>query len=269
MAPRRLRVPTADGTELHVEETGEGPTVLLVQGLGYATWAWSRNVPALARRFRVVAFDNRGTGRSDKPDIPYTVELLSDDALAVLEAVGGVPAHVAGFSLGGYVALTLAIRHPDAVTSLVLLSTTCGGPDAEGVPESTRAAWLAASELDPAAYAREIMPLAFAPGWTEAYPGEFEELLEARLAYPTPVFAWRRQFDAGERFLETGVDATRITQRTLVIHGTEDRVVPYANAELLASRIPDCKLVRLDGAGHLAMIERADEVDDALGRFLA
>jgi pimeloyl-ACP methyl ester carboxylesterase len=269
MAPLRSRVAAADGTELYAEVTGDGPTVLLIQGLGYATWGWARTEPALAESFRVVAFDNRGAGRSDKPDEPYSVELLAGDALAVLDALGERPAHVVGFSLGGYVALTLAERQPDAVASLVLLGTTCGGPDATGVPETTLAAWLGAAGLEPAAYARETMPLSFAPGWTEQHPDEFEELLAARLAHPTPGFAWRRQFEAAEDFLERGVDPARVAHRTLVIHGTDDRVVPYANAELLASRLPNSELLRVDGAGHLALLERSEAVDDAIVRFLS
>ena len=267
--PLRSRVLTPDGTGLHTEVTGEGPTVLLIQGLGYATWGWSRTLPALASRFRAVAFDNRGAGRSDKPDVPYSVELLADDALAVVEAVGERPAHVVGFSLGGYVALTLARRHPDKVASLVLISTSCGGHGSFGVPRATRTAWEAASSLDPPAYARKTMPLSFAPGWVKQHPEEFEELLEARLAHPTPSFAWRRQFEAGERFLLEGLDPRTVTRPTLVVHGTKDRVLPFANGKLLASRIPRAELLRLEGAGHLALIERADEVNEAILEFLS
>jgi 3-oxoadipate enol-lactonase len=269
MEPRAARVRTADGAELHAEVTGDGPTLLLIQGLGYATWGWARTVPRLAGGFRVIAFDNRGAGRSDKPDEPYSVELLADDALAAIDALGERPAHVAGFSLGGYVALTLAQRYPDAVASLVLLGTTCGGPGSVGVPAATLAAWLGAAGLEPAAYARATMPLSFAPGWTDQHPAEFEELLAARLEYPTPPFAWQRQFEAAEQFLERGIDPASVAHRVLVIHGTEDRVVPYANAELLASRIPRCELVRLAGAGHLALLERPAEVNEALVGFLS
>jgi pimeloyl-ACP methyl ester carboxylesterase len=269
MSPLRPRVTAADGTELHAEVTGDGPTVLLIQGLGYATWGWSRTVPTLAGRFRTVAFDNRGAGRSDKPDEPYSIELLSDDALAVLEAVGEPPAHVVGFSLGGYVALMLARRHPDAVRSLVLLSTSCGGHGSWGLPRATRAAWEAASTLEPPAYARKTMPLSFAPGWAKQHPAEFDQLLEMRLVHPTPPFAWRHQFEAAERFLEQGIDPRTVAHPTLVVHGTKDRVLPFANGKLLAARIPGATLLRLEGAGHLALIERADEVNRAILEFLS
>ena len=263
-----MRVRTADGVSLHAECGGTGPTLLLVQGLGYATWAWSRQLPALRERFRAIAFDNRGAGRSDKPDVPYSIEGLADDALAVIEQAGDGCAHVAGFSMGGYVALTLALRHPEAVESLVLLGTTCGGPEATRVPETTLAAWHAASGLEPEEYARATMPISFAPGWAEEHPAELEELLSARLAHPTPAYAWARQFAACEEFLEHGVDPRAVTHRTLVLHGTLDRVVPYANAELLAARLPRCELRPLAGAGHLALLERPHDVTAAMLGFL-
>jgi pimeloyl-ACP methyl ester carboxylesterase len=269
MASQRSRVLTADGTELHAEAAGHGPSVLLIQGLGYATWGWSRTIPSLAVGFRVIAFDNRGWVRSHSPDEPYAVALMSDDALSVLETLGEQPAHVVGFSLGGYIALMLAQRHPAAVASLALLSTSCGGPGTFGVPRATRAAWEAASTLDPREYARKTMPLSFAPGWTKEHPDEFEELLEMRLPYPTPSFSWRHQLEAGERFLEQGIDPETVTQPALVIHGTRDRVVPFANGKRLAARLPNATLMRLEGAGHLALLEQPGDVNDAIVRFLS
>ena len=263
------RVRAADGCELHAEVEGSGPTLLLVQGLGYATWGWARQRAALARHFRVVMFDNRGAGRSDKPDEPYSIELFAEDARSVLEELGSPPANVLGLSMGGYVAQTLAASHRDLVSALVLVSTSCGGEGAVDVPDETKAAWARASGLEPREFARATMPLSFAPGWTDAHPDEFEELLAARLAYPTPAYAWRRQYDAAAAFLARGIDAAAIDQPTLVVHGTADRVVPYANAELLVERLPNARLLRLEGAGHLALIERADEVNAAIAEFLS
>lgn len=263
-----MQVRAPDGASLYAEVTGAGPTLVLVQGLGYATWGWERQVPTLAERFRVIAFDNRGAGRSDKPDEPYSIELLADDAHAVIEQLGTAPAHVLGFSMGGYVALTLARRHPEAVASLVLVGTTCGGAGSEGVPQSTARAWEDASGLEPGEFARRTMPLSFAPGWVEAHPAEFEHYLAARLAHPTPPFAWRRQYDACEELLARGVDIDAIAVPTLVVHGTADRVVPFANAALLLARIPGARHVALDGAGHLALLERPDDVNRAILEFL-
>jgi 3-oxoadipate enol-lactonase len=262
------RVTAADGISLHAEVEGTGPTVLLVQGLGYATWAWARQLPALSTRFQTVVFDNRGAGRSDKPNAPYTIELMAQDAGTVVRQLGSVPADVVGFSMGGYIALTLASVHPDAVRSLVLIGTSCGGSGSVGVPEATREVWKGAAALSPAGFARATMPLAFSPGWVDDHPDEFEELLSARIEHPTPASTWRRQYEACEAFLAQGIDIGSIPHPTLVVHGTADRIVPYENAELLERRLAKCELARLDGAGHLALIERADEVNRLVVSFL-
>src|SRR5215208_4621752 len=121
--------------DLHVEEHGSGDTLLLHQGLGQGSWAWRYQVPVFAQRFRTIAFDTRGTGRSRAPDEPYGIDALAGDAAEILD---GRPAHVAGFSMGGYVALTLALTHPQLVRSLVLAGTGAGGPDRVPRPAHVR-----------------------------------------------------------------------------------------------------------------------------------
>ena len=268
-AVRSQTVQTVDGVRLHVEASGVGETILFIQGLGYATWAWTPQVDALADRARAVAFDNRGAGQSDKPDGPYSIRLLAEDALAVLQQTGAGPAHVVACSMGGYVALTLALRHPRAVRSLALISTSAGGDEASGVPEQTLTAWRSAAGVSAEEFARRTMPLSFAPGWADAHPSEFDRWLQARLAHPTPPAAWKAQFDASARFLAEGLGPGPIPHPTLVIHGTEDRVVPYANARPLVERLDDARLVTLRGAGHLCWLEQSDAVNDLLAEFVA
>lgn len=265
-------VTTPDGISLYVESRGTELTsepVLLIQGLGYATWAWAPQLDRLGEQLRLVAFDNRGAGRSDKPAGPYSIELLADDAHAVIESTGIGAAHVVGASMGGYIAQTLAARHPDVVRSLVLVATSCGGPGSIGVPDETLAAWQAASGADPAVFARRTMPLSFSPGWTDDHPAEFERLLAKRLRFPTPPEAWRAQFDASEAFLRDGLAAAHLEQPALVVHGTADRVVPVGNAALLMERLDNGRLELLDGAGHLCWIERPERVNALLAGFVA
>jgi pimeloyl-ACP methyl ester carboxylesterase len=263
------RTRTADGIEVHVESCGEGPTVVLIHGLGYATWAAAPLRAGLAPRHRFVTFDNRGSGRSDKPAGPYSIRLLAEDAASVI-AQAGAPAHLIGYSMGGYIALTVALRHPHLVRSLVLIATSAGGPESHGVPEETQAVWASAAALDdPAAFARRTMPLSFRPGWTDTHPDRFEELLRARLAHPTPVASWQAQYDACAAYLVTGVQASRVAVPTLVIHGTADRVVPYANARPLVAGIPQARLVTLPGAGHLCWFEETARLNALISDFYA
>src|SRR3954454_19964478 len=117
-----------DGARLYWEETGSGDPVLLIMGLGMNATGWWRTIPVLAGAgFRVLAFDNRGVGRSDRPPGPYSVPQLADDAVAVLDAAGIERAHVYGISLGGMIAQEIALRHAGRLRALVLGATTPGG----------------------------------------------------------------------------------------------------------------------------------------------
>jgi 3-oxoadipate enol-lactonase len=258
-----------DGTRLAVLEAGAGDAVLLIPGLGYAAWSFDRQVEALSGEARVLAIDNRGTGRSDKPAGPYSITQLADDAHAVLSDLSAAPATVVGTSMGGYIALTLALRHPEAVESLVLVATTSGGPGSCGVPEETLTSWAAAARLGVEGFARATMPLSFAPGWPEEHPSEFEDVLARRLASPTPPAAWRSQFDACAAFLEAGLPEGVVDKPTVIVHGTADRVVPFENSAHLARRIPHASIVTWEGAGHLCWIERHREFNDIVRASLA
>ncbi|GAA0903411.1 alpha/beta fold hydrolase [Virgisporangium aurantiacum] len=260
------QVTAPDGISLHAEGGGDGPPVVMVHGLGYASWAAEPIRPILSREHTFVTYDNRGSGRSDKPDGPYSIRLLAEDAVAVIERLCG-QSHLIGYSMGGYIALTVALRRPDLVSSLVLIATSGGGGHATDVPEQTRRAWDAASGLPPGPFARETMPLSFRPGWTDERPQDFEDILRRRLAFPTPPAAWRAQYGACADYLGSGVHVERVSAPTLIIHGTADRVVPLPNAFALVGAIPDARLCVLTGAGHLTWFEQPDRVADLISEF--
>lgn len=231
-------------------------------------WAWRFQVPAFAERWRTVTFDNRGTGRSFKPPGPYSIELLADDAASVLEVLGIQETHVLGLSMGGYIAQTLALRRPELVRSLVLCGTGAGEPTHEPIPSETLDRWLAHAHLPPEDYARATMHLSFAPGWAEENPDLYEELLDARLEFPTPPECWGAQYAACVRFVEAGAPVEQIRVPTLVVHGDADNVVPVSNGRALARRIPDAELVELAGHGHLALMEDPGRFNAAVISFL-
>lgn len=251
--------------KLYVEEHGDGHPLLLLTGLGYAIWSWQRQLPAWSQRFRCIAVENRGTGRSPKPPGPYSLEELADDAAESLE---GRRAHVAGFSMGGYIAQTLALRHPQLVERLVLVCTATGGPGHIQIPDATREAWESNAGRSPQDFARATMPLSFAPGWTEEHPQEFEQLLADRLEHPTPPECWQAQYDACWRFVEQVTPVEEIAAPTLVVHGDADRIVPYENGVELARRIPDAGFEPFPGAGHLLFIEDAPRFNAMVASFL-
>lgn len=249
-------------------DLGDGEPILFIPGLGYSSWSFTRQLGPLSSAARVLAIDNRGTGHSDKPAGPYSIAQMADDAYAALTQFSAAPARVVGTSMGGYIALTLALRHPEVVSSLVLVASTSGGRGSLGVPNETLRLWGGAATLGPEEFARATMPTSFARGWPDQYRDEYDELVALRLSAPTPVDAWRSQFNACANFLRSGLPAGAINQPVTIVHGTDDRVVPYENAAHLSRRLPHASVITLEGAGHLCWIERADVVNKIILRGL-
>jgi pimeloyl-ACP methyl ester carboxylesterase len=222
-------------------------------------------VPVLARTLRVITFDNRGVGRSRARVPSYTTEAMADDAVSVLEAAGIERAHVYGFSLGGMVAQQVALRHPVRVRSLVLGATHAGGPravrpDAEVIEFFRRRPSMPAGEA-----ATASVPFNYGPRCLREHPDRVAEDIRRRLAQPFPRRAYRAQMWAAALH-NTYRRLERIEAPTLVLHGRHDRMIPAANARILAERIPRAKLRILQDAGHLYSTEQP-EVDEDIARF--
>ena len=244
------------------ESQGDGSPLLLIQGLGYGRWGWEPVVPGLAARHRVVTFDNRGIGESDKPEGPYTAAQMAGDALQVLDEAGIERAHVLGASLGGMIAQELAVAAPERVDKLVLCCTTPGGPTTVPMPEVTVRLFAEAPTLAPEVALRRFVENALG----EDPPIEIvNDLFARRVANPPDPAGWQSQAAAGMTF--AGVDG-EIAAPTLILGGTADNVVDHRNAEVLAARIPGARVELLAGAGHLFFWEQPDESVRIINEFL-
>jgi 3-oxoadipate enol-lactonase len=250
---------------LYVEEHGEGEPLLLIEGLGQSMWAWREQIPVFARGHRTIAFDTRGTGRSPVPDEPYGIDELAQDAADVLE---GRTASVMGLSMGGYVALTLALARPELIRSLVLVGTGAGGPDRVPRPQDVRDAYAAATGLPFDEYGRRTMPLTFSPGWTERNPERFEEILAARGEHPTPDVTLDAHLLACYAFYARGCEVERIDAPALVVHGDADVIVPVENGRALVARLPNARYVELPGHGHNVQLEDPATLNRLVLEFL-
>jgi 3-oxoadipate enol-lactonase len=252
------------GAEIAYEVVGSGPPVLLIQGLGYGGRGFGPAIELLAEDFTVALFDNRGFGASDVPAGPYTVAELADDAAAVLDAAGFERAHVVGASLGGMVAQELALARPERVDRLVLACTTPGGAGSHAMPERTVALIAQVPQLDPDVALRRLVENSLG----QPTPELVEEVLAYRRAHPPDTAGWMAQAAAG-----AGHDALDrlgdIKAPTLVVTGSADAVVDPRNSELLAERIPDARLERLDGCGHLLFWERPEEFAELVRGFFS
>ena len=256
-----------NGVKLYYEIHGAGEPLLLIEGLGYASWSWFRQVEELSYAYRVVTFDNRGVGQSDKPDIPYSIDLMADDVAHLLESLNIERAHILGVSMGGYIAQKLAINYPQMVKSLVLGCTSFGGPQSIPLTEEALQSMLKVEGLNAEEVIRQGFKAAISPKFIKAYPDVVDQLVAWRLDNPTPRYAWDRQFAAARAFnLESQLHKIKVP--TLVITGSDDIVVPPQNSSLLAERISGAQLVMIPGGGHLFFIEKAEEFNRKVLEFL-
>jgi 3-oxoadipate enol-lactonase len=245
-------VTAADGTGLHYVIAGEGVPLVLVGGkTSTINGAWWRHLPVLSRHFRVIAFDNRGAGQSDKPDQPYTTGLMADDALAVLAASGETSAHWFGLSLGGMIVQELALANAEAVRSLILGATHCGPPAAVTPLSAPDAQRVSASPHRRLANLYSVEFLLTHPDWVAEDATHFGKM---------PLHAIHRQ-DQAVRHHDTCDRLWEIRRPVLILHGRQDRMVPVDRSEQLHAGIPGSELVLLDGAGHQFQSERAADVD--------
>jgi len=259
-APRPLH------PSVHWVSAGQGDALLLVNGWSASGLAWPASwLRMLERDFTVIRMDNRGSGWSRQAPSPFTVGDLANDAHAVLGAAGFHRATVLGLSMGGMVAQELAMRHPAAVSRLILAATRPPAPAATlGNP-----ALLAGAMRRPRTgqdlhdYFRALWSDFTAPDFAATHPDLMTELVDQIVRRPTPrhaVLAQVRAMSAwhGARRLST------ITAPTTVIHGALDPLIPVANGRRLARLIPEAAYVEVPDVGHLLAHEAPDMLTQEL-----
>ena len=264
-------MPTAKVGDINIyyESHGDGEPLLLIMGYGSYSGHWAPLIPYLSQGYRVISFDNRGTGRSDKPDIPYTIKMMAGDAKGLLDAIGVDSAHVFGVSMGGMIAQEFALNYPDRLRSLILGCTHCGGTKTI-MPTQEALAFLfdpARAKLSVQERARQTVPWL----WTEEFIDNNPEAVEIYVAitseYPTPIHGFARQAQ-GIMTHDTYDRLPQITAPTLVITGNADRLVPAENSSILVSKIPNAEMVVLENAGHGFFGDAAPEATKAILDFL-
>jgi pimeloyl-ACP methyl ester carboxylesterase len=246
-----------DGCRLYHELHGppNEQSLILLEGLGGDIPGWRRNIPHLATRYRVIAYDFRGNGRSDKPHGKVSMAVFVEDTLGLLDHLGVAAAHVYGQSFGGMVGMEMALTRPDRVRSLVLAATHAG---------RRRASSVGARGKVPKD--RPYLGL-YSEAFAHEHPDHVAEDVLVGSQNPQPLHAGRRQWEAVEDW-DAWDRLGEIRVPTLVVHGTEDRLVAVENARRLAAAIPGARLVLLEGAGHVYHSEQPDAADQAVLSFL-
>ena len=251
--------------ELWVERRGTGPDVLLLAGLGDPAEAWQPQLDGLADHYRVTALDNRGVGRSPLPDEPLSTATMADDAAAILRALDVPAVHVAGFSMGSTIAQELALRHPEVVRSLVLVSTY-GRPDALLRSQLAFWRWLAEEAPSERAFYEAFFTWVYTP--RAHADGTVDQLVEEALAFPhqQTVEGFQAQVDAclahdaADRLL-------RISAPTLVLGGEYDIVLPPRLSRAVAAEIPNARFELMPGEAHQPFQEVPDEFNARVDAF--
>ncbi|APW97064.1 alpha/beta hydrolase [Halobiforma lacisalsi AJ5] len=253
-------MPTATNgnTSLYYDRAGEGDVVVFVPEAGLGGWSWGWQHAALAGPFEVVVWDLRGTGRSDAPPGPYDLETLAADLEAVLADCGARTAHVVGLGLGGAIALEAA-RDSTRIETLSLVGTGPQGTAFDLEP-------LFAPPDDETAI-RDSLETVLSPAFRAEQPDVVDGIVDWRADGDADRAGWAAQAAALE-----GFDATdwlvEVTQPALVVHGTDDDLVPSDAGRDLARGLPRGEFVPVEGAGHLATIEQSRTVNDLLAGFL-
>jgi 3-oxoadipate enol-lactonase len=243
------------------------PWLVLIQGMGFDRAGWQPVVPKLARHFRLVLVDNRGTGRSGRPAGSFTIADMAGDVVAVLDAAGVRQAHVLGASLGGMVAQELAITRPERVDGLVLACTTPGWPLAYPMPAGTVRLLAATADMRAGTALRRHTENALSARTVRRQPELVGRLVKLQASRPVESRTLSAQAGAGARYAGR-MRQGRIAARTLVLHGGADTVVDPRNAKLLADRVPDARLVTFPELGHLLFWEDPDGFAGAVTSFL-
>ena len=257
----------ANGININYEERGEGDPLILIMGLGADGSVWDLHAQAYEKHFRCILMDNRGAGLSDKPDGPYTTEMMADDTAGLMDALGIEKARVAGISMGGAIAQSLALRHPDKVQSMVLVSTWARCDTyAKVVFENFKKMRAVA---DPGDFMELLQLWIFAADYTEANHADLiQGQQDARdTENPMPQHAFDAQCDACITH-DTLDELDKIQVPTLITIGTADIFTPYHFSEAIHNRINGSEMFVLERVGHAHHWEKLGEFNSKSTAFL-
>lgn len=253
------------GARLHWDQKGAGVPILLIMGHRYSSAMWYPVFEGLGGHRHLIYFDNQGTGQSDARR-RTTIGEMADDALAVLDAAGVETAHVYGVSMGGAIAMEFATRNPKRVRSLILGCTLAKTPDAKSMPP-----WLINLVYRiPRPILRSLMSRKFKGGYGDAAPDDAVARDKAILAEDS--FDLRgviAQALAVSNYTITREQVAALTMPALVLHGTQDLLVPYEKGRLLSEMLPNARLVTYQDIGHNYCVGQGEHANAEVDRFIA
>jgi len=255
--------------DMYYEIHGDGFPFVMIAGMGVSLDSWT---PALLERFsnsfKTIVFDNRGVGRTDKPDIPYSIKMMADDTIGLMDVLNIKRAHIFGHSMGGAIAQEIILNYPERVEKFVLCSTDCGGSKAVWAPVEIIQPLVTDTEALTVEEIIHIMaPVLVTEDTIKNKPELIEEELRRYLKIRTPFYSLKRQVVATGQF-NSYRRLKNINTPTLIMHGKKDIATPPQNAEILTNSIPGAKLVLFDNAAHAIFYDNPEKFVNTLLEFL-
>ncbi len=239
---------------IHYHIYGKGPPLILIIGLSSDLKWWDRLIPELENDFKIITFDNRGAGLTDKPDSSYSIQMFATDTIEFMDKLNLSQAHIFGISMGGMIAQEIALMAPDRVDRLALGCTHSGGKGFFMPLTDTIKQMSLRRKRSPLDIARQTIMLQFSQNFQRNNPEHVQALTRHYLNNQPPPLAASRQFwaawnhDCYDRLPE-------ISMPTLILAGDADDILPAKNLEALLSRIPNARLAKLPDCGHAFFIE--------------
>lgn len=257
---------TANGISIAYQDYGsDNPPLILINGFASTMDTWNPPfLEQLARDFRVIIFDNRGTGFTSAGEIPFSIPLFAQDTIALMDALGIPRARILGLSMGVSIAQELVLANPGRVERLVLVSGTCGG---EHMIMMEPEVWERLSDKSGSGteMANRMFSVLFPKSWLASHD-PWQHCPEVRETTPADVAA--RQAEALFRWPGAFDRLPAIRCPVLVVTGAEDVVIPPGNSRVLADRIPGARLAEFPGAGHGLQYQFPEELAGAVRAFL-
>ncbi|MBV9427092.1 MAG: alpha/beta fold hydrolase [Bradyrhizobiaceae bacterium] len=262
---KRAKRAAVNGTELFFKVEGSGFPVLLISPLGADSSFWLRQVPELARKFQVITFGNRGAAESSPAAEDCSTDLLAEDAIALLEHLGISHSHVVGLALGSLIGQRVAQRRPDLVDRLVLASSYIRP---NGRISETTAVWRDTAKQRGMEHLFEIcLEWLFSPEYLAGSTDEVQKLKAIYRLTHQDATSFCGQSLAGVQHDASGW-ISQIVCPTLVMHGTEDRLIDQRQGEAIARALPNARLVALERAPHFLNWEFAPQFNEQVVDFL-
>jgi len=251
-----------NGVNINYHVEGQGEPLVMIMGFSGRRSGWIRQIPFFRKHYRVITLDNRGVGNSDKPPGPYSTRMMADDTLGLMDLLGIEKAHILGVSMGGMIAQELAINCPQRVMKLVLACTYARQDEMSGDTLEHRKFL----RLTPKQQVSAIVSQAFGKPFYRFIFGLLARV-QINLVGSSSTVGIAGQSEAC-RTHNTLDRLSLITAPTLVIVGTADRVINPVSSELIAGRIPNAKLVRIEGGSHCFSFEMKNEFNREVLNFL-